>query len=31
MSLESYDAAVTWSVLINEEVSVWMLTLNEDE
>jgi len=31
MSLESYNLAVTWSVLINEEVSDWMLTLDEAE
>lgn len=31
MSCESYDVPVTWSVLINEEVSDWMLTLDEAE
>lgn len=31
MSFESYSVTVTWSVLINEEVSAWMLTLDEAE
>ena len=31
MFVESYDGAMTWSILINEEVSDWMLTLDEAE